>query len=422
MAGSAGSGNAYGMTPGLFILEDIWESALDNLERRAAITGAGMSAIGRRTGRLAIEHLADAACEALADAGLSRDDIDGLTTYPGRSTAAPGMAPIGCTEVREALGLKTRWHSSTAEGPAQMSAVMVAAMAVATGQARHVLCFRALTESSSQTAERRASVPLEEGGRRVGGWMQWVLPMKAYSAANWTALFAQRYMYEYGLTKRQLGAQCVQQRAYASGNPRAVFRDTPLDIDGYLAARMISEPLNLFDCDIPIDGAAVVIVSALDAARGLLKPPLRIEAMSAALNGRDSWDQRADLTTMAAHDAAGALWARTHLTPADVDVAALYDGFSIYVPYWLEAFGFCETGRAGGFIAAGGTAPGGPLPTNTGGGQLSAGRLHGFGHLHEACIQLWGEGGARQIPGVSIAACGMGGGPLAGAMLLSRTE
>ena len=395
---------------------------MENLERKAAITGAGMSAVGRRTGRTALEHLAEAAIEAMADAGLSRDDIDGLTTYPGRSNAAPGMAPIGCTEVREALGLRTRWHSSSGEGPAQMSAVMIAAMAVATGQARHVLCFRALAESSSQTAGRRASVPLDEGSARVGGWMQWLLPMKAYSAANWTAQFAQRYMYEYGLTKPQLGAQCVLQRAYAADNPRALFRDTPLDMETYLSARMISEPLSLYDCDIPIDGAAVVIVSAVEAARGMRKPPLRIEAMSAALSGRDSWDQRTDLTTMAAHDAAAALWERTTLKPSDVDIAALYDGFSIYVPFWLEAFGFCEKGHAGSFIAAGNTGRDGPLPTNTGGGQLSAGRLHGFGHLHEACIQLWGEGGARQIAGASIAACGMGGGPLAGAMLLSRMD
>jgi acetyl-CoA acetyltransferase len=385
----------------------------------AAITGIGMSTLGRTTGRAAILHLAEAAREALADAGLMRADIDGLTTYPGKANNSPGMAPIGCTEVREALGLKTRWHSSSAEGPAQMSPLMIAAMAVSTGQARHVLCFRALTESSSQTAGRRASVP-SGTGQRLDGWFQYLLPMGAYSASNWAAMFARKHFEDFGLTRGHLGAQCVQQRANAQANPRAIFHGTQLSLDDYLGARMISDPLGLFDCDIPIDGACVIIISAVDAARDCRKPPIAIAGMSAALTGRDSWDQRADLTTMAAHDAAADMWARSDFTPADVDVAGLYDGFSIFVPMWLEAFQFCAAGEAGPLIAAGETALDGRIPTNTGGGQLSAGRLHGFGHLHEVCTQLWGEGGERQVTGAQTGVVGMGGGPLGGAMLLHR--
>jgi acetyl-CoA acetyltransferase len=385
---------------------------------RAAITGIGMSAIGRLTNRAAIDHLADAALEAIADAGLSRDDIDGIATYPGRSSHSPGSSPLGVGEVRNALGLKTRWHSGSAEGAAQMSPLMIAAMAVATGQARHVLCFRALTESSSQTPEKRASIATG-GSDRVGGWLSWLLPMNALSAANWTAMFATRYMHEFGLTREQLGMQAILQRDNALHNPRAVFRKA-LTMDEYLGARMISSPLGLYDCDIPIDGACVMIVSAIDAARDRRKPPLAIEAFSAALRSQESWDQRPDLTTMGAHDAAADMWANTSLTPKDVDVLALYDGFSIYVPMWLEAFGFCGHGEAGGFIADGHTRRDGRFPVNTGGGQLSAGRLHGFGLLHEACVQLWGEGGGRQVAGARTAVCGMGGGPLAGAMLIRR--
>lgn len=396
-------------------------SHMEVLERKAAITGIGTSTLERKIQRTAVDHFLDAALEAIADAGLNRTDIDGLTTFPGRSDVSPGMAPIGCTEVREALGLRTRWHSSSAEGAAQLSPVMIAAMAVATGQARHVLCFRTLTEASSQTSSRRASIPAQSA-TRVGGWMQWLLPMDSFSAANWAAMFAKRYMHEFGLTKRQLGHQCILQRANASLNPRAIFRNVPLQMEEYLAARMISDPLNLFDCDIPVDGAAVIIVSAMDSVYGLRKHPLRIEAMSGALYGRDSWDQNADLTVMAAHDAAANMWNRTDFKPSDIDVAALYDGFSIFVPLWLEAFGFCKRGEAGSFIADGHTALGGSLPTNTGGGQLSAGRLHGFGHLHEACLQLWGEGAGRQIAGARTAVCGVGGGPLAGAILLARHD
>ncbi len=126
------------------------------------------------------------------------------------------------------------------------------------------------------------------------------------------------------------------------------------------------------------------------------------------------------MTQMAALDACTDMWARTDLKPKDVDVAALYDGFSVFVPMWLEAFGFCKRGEGEAFIADGQTALTGSTPTNTGGGQMSAGRLHGFGHLHEACTQLWGDGGRRQVSKAQTAVVGMGGGPLAGAMLLQR--
>jgi acetyl-CoA acetyltransferase len=123
---------------------------------------------------------------------------------------------------------------------------------------------------------------------------------------------------------------------------------------------------------------------------------------------------------MAAEDCGQDIWNNTDFQPKDVDIAAVYDGFSVFVPMWLEAFGLCGRGEGEAFIAAGHTALTGSLPTNTGGGQLSAGRLHGFGHLHEACTQLWGEGGGRQVAGAQTAVVGMGGGALAGAMLLHR--
>ncbi|MGQ5700535.1 thiolase C-terminal domain-containing protein [Sandaracinobacteroides sp. A072] len=385
---------------------------------KAAITGVGMSDIGRNTGRPAILHLAEAAERALRCAGLSRDDIDGIATYPGKADNTPGMSPLGTGEVRNALGLKTRWHSAVPDGPAQMAPIMVAAMAVMTGQARHVLCFRALTESSSQDATRRASIS-GAGKARMGGWLSWLVPVGAMSASNWAGWMATRYFHEFGMTREHLGMVATGQRRFAQQNPTAVIRK-PLEMDDYLAARMISTPLGLFDCDIPIDGAAVVIVSAPDAARDCRLPPLSIEAMGSGLRSQETWDQRADLTTMGAHDAGADLWARTDFRPGDVDVLALYDGFSIFVPLWLEALGFCGHGEAKDFIAEGNIGPGGRFPTNTGGGQLSGGRLHGFGLLHEACLQLWGQADGRQVEDARTAVCGMGGGFIAGAMLLNR--
>lgn len=385
----------------------------------AVITGIGMSKLGRNLHRPAMDLLLDATLEALADAGLTRDDIDGITTYPGRATGSPGMSPLGVGDLRNALGLKTRWHCATPEGPAQASGIMTAAMAVATGQARHVIAFRALTESSSQTPERRASLPTGGSGR-VGGWPSWLLPMYAMSATTWAAWAATRYFHEFGMTRDHLGAIAVNQRANAQRNPRALMHGKPMTLEDYHAARMISTPLGLFDCDVPIDGACVIIVSAADAARDCRKTPLRIAAMGAAMNEKETWDQQPDLTRMASHDAAADMWKRTDYRAKDVDVLQTYDGFSIFVPMWMESFGFCGHGEAKDFIAAGNSALGGSLPTNTGGGQLSAGRLHGFGHLHEACLQLWGEGGERQVPEAKVAAVGMGGGPLAGALLIAR--
>lgn len=384
----------------------------------AAITGVGLSRIGRALDRSAASLLVEAAKAALSDAGLDRGEIDGLATYPGLTNISPGMGPIGCTQAREALGLKTRWHAALPEGAAQLSGLIAAATAVMVGQARHVLVFRVITEASAQSSSARASVP---GGsnQRVSGPFSWLLPLGALSACNWAAMIARRHFHVYGTTKDQLAHQVIVQRDNAGLNPAAVMR-SPITFEDYNSARMISDPLCLFDCDIPIDGACAIIVSAGDAARDTAKSPLIIEAMSGALIGRDSWDQRDDLTTMAAHDTAADLWSRTDLRPSDVDVAQVYDGFSIFTLIWLEALGFCDPGEGGAFITDGYSALTGSLPTNTGGGQLSAGRMHGFGHIYEACTQLWREGGRRQVPGANIAVCGVGGGPLAGALLLRR--
>ena len=150
--------------------------------------------------------------------------------------------------------------------------------------------------------------------------------------------------------------------------------------------------------------------------------PVKIEAIGCGLRGRPSWDQFDDLTTMAARDAAAMLWSRTDLKPRDVDIAELYDGFSFLTIVWLEALGFCPKGEGGRFIAGGKRiALDGELPLNTNGGQLSAGRLHGYGFLHEACTQLRSAAGDRQVPGSpEVAVVGVGGGPLGGCVLLTR--
>jgi acetyl-CoA acetyltransferase len=398
------------------------------LERRAAITGMGQSDVGRRLGRDPLALTLDACLAAIADAGLRPSDIDGLATYPGAMGGAPGFTGAGVTEVHDALRLKLDWYTGGIERPGQLGCVIDACAAVAAGYARHVLCFRSVWEGTAQGASGRAGIGVGGGSGGGGGFraqgptMEYTLPFRAYSAASWIALVAQRHFHEYGTTREQLAQIALNARRNAAGNPKAIYRE-PLTLEQYLGARMISTPFCLYDCDVPCDGGTAVIVSHVDHSRDLRRPPLRVEAVGSALRGRPSWDQFDDLTTMALRDAAAMLWERTDLRPSDVDVAELYDGFSFIALAWLEALGFCPKGEGGRFIEGGAAiAREGEIPLNTNGGQLSGGRLHGFGFLHEACVQLWGQGGARQVPGdPQVAVAAAGGGPLGGCMLLTRS-
>ena len=393
------------------------------LERNVAVTGIGQSDVGRRLDRDPMALTIDACLAAIEDAGLTRDDIDGLSTYPGAGMAgAPGFTAGGVTELQDALRLNLNWFNGGPELSGQLGSVITACAAVAAGFAKHVLCFRTVWESTAQGGGRRAGIGTGGGGKfKASGFMQYSLPYGAASAAVWISMMAQRHFHEYGTTREQLAQIAINARKNAAHNPKAIFRE-PMSLDDYMNVRMISEPFCLYDCDIPVDGSTAIIVSHVDAAKDMRRPPLRVEAVGSALHGRPSWDQFDDLTTMALRDASKMMWARTDLRPADVDVAELYDGFSFIALAWLEALGFCEKGEGGRFIEGGhNISLTGKIPLNTHGGQLSGGRLHGYGFLHEACTQLWGEGGARQVPGQPrVAVAAAGGGPLGGCLLLSR--
>lgn len=389
-------------------------------ERAAVISGVGQSEVGRRLGRSPLSLTVDAALAAVEDAGLDPADIDGVATWPGAAAATPGFSSVGVWNLKEALALDLRWFSGGPETAGQLGGVFSACAAIAAGLATHVLCFRTVWESTAQSPERRASL-VGGGQARIGGDYQWLVPFGAQSAANWVAMLATRHFHEFGTTREQLAAIALTERANAVRNPKAIFR-RPLTMHDYFAARLISDPLCLYDCDVPIDGSTAIVVSARERSHDLRRPPLRVEAVGCGLRGRPSWDQFDDLTTMAARDAAAMLWSRTELKPADVDVALLYDGFSFLTLVWLEALGFCARGEGGRFIEGGRRiALDGDLPLNTNGGQLSAGRLHGYGLLHEACIQLWGAAGERQVAGPpEVAVVGVGGGPLCGCLLLTH--
>ncbi|MCK5789464.1 MAG: dioxygenase [Alcanivorax sp.] len=380
----------------------------------AYITGIGQSQIGRKLTRHPLLLTVDAVKEALDEAGLGIDQIDGVSTYPGRVPQMPGFSPIGADELIDALGIQARWYAGGGEISSQLGAIVAAVGAIRSGQARHVICYRTVYEAAAM--DRPEEYPVSRRDR-VDGHSQWTAPFNALSAVNWVAQYAMRHVKQYGLTREQLAQIALTDRANAMLNPRALVRE-PLTMDQYLSSRMLSDPLCLYDCDRFTDASTVLIVSAGSSLHEVTCAPVRIAAMAGSVD-RHSWDQ-ADW--MASYATGRDLWARTDYQPADVDIAQLYDGFSFLAVSWLEALGFCEVGEGGKFIEGGHRiALDGELPLNTFGGQIAAGRLHGFGFAHEAVVQLRGLGGERQVQGdPKLAVATSGGGPLATALLLAR--
>src|SRR5690625_184335 len=380
----------------------------------AYITGMGISEVGICLERSPLGLTIDAVQAALDNAGLTRDQIDGVATYPGKVPAYLGFSPVGSDELIEAMGLRTTWHLGGGEMTAQLGAIATAAMAVKAGAARHVICFRTVYEAGAMAKPDEYPMPKRD---RVSGLSQWTAPFNAISAATWTALYANRHMHKYGLTKEQLGHIVINDHANASRNPSALV-NKPLSMDDYLSPRPISSPFGLYDCARFSDACTVVIVSAGDAIDEVHGTPLRIAATAGSVD-RYSWDQP-DLAS--AYPTGRDLWKNTDYRPKDVDTVQLYDGFSFLPITWLEGLGFCEVGEGGEFLDGGRRiALDGELPMNTGGGQLGWGRLHGFGFAYEAVLQLRGEGDQRQIPGdPRVAVATSGGGPMAAALLLTK--
>jgi acetyl-CoA acetyltransferase len=390
-------------------------------EKQVCISGVGQSAVGRPSAHSALRLTLDACLAAIADAGLRIADIDGLTTFPGPSGDAGGFSPVGATETMFALGLTPTWIGASTEGHAHMGAIFSAIQAIACGLCRHVLVFRSVAQATARTVARDSTLMggAAVNGARARGGNAWSVPFNAVSPVNLYALYAQAYFHKYHATPAQLGAIAVNSRRMAQFNPNAIYRK-PLGIDEYLESRMISSPLRLYDCDTHIDGSTAILLSHQATARDLARPPISIEAMGMSLGGIGIGLHRGDFTAMASDIAGDMLWSRTDLKPRDVDVAQIYDGFSILTLLWMESLKLCGRGEAAAFVE-GGSRIGlqGELPLNTSGGQLSAGRFHGYGHTYEACLQLWRRGGERQVADAKVCVVSNGGFGY-GALLLRR--
>ncbi|MQY24109.1 thiolase C-terminal domain-containing protein [Nocardia macrotermitis] len=384
----------------------------NKFEDRVALTGIGMSRIGRRLMADPLALTLEACRAAVADAGLRFEDIDGLATFPGSGPPGP-YTEGGVTAVESALGIRPTWYNGGGETFGPAGSVIAAMLAVAAGFARHVLCFRTVWESTYAELVRAGRI-----SPSAGITDSWLAPYGAISAAHTLAQTAQRHFHTYGTDRETLGWIALNQRANAALNPAAIYRD-PLTMADYLSARMITTPFGLYDCDVPCDASVAVIVSARETAADLARPPVLVEAVGTQIVERLEWDQSTLTHEPQVLGQAAHLWTRTDLRPADVDVAELYDGFTFNCLSWIEALGFCEIGEGAAFLDQGrAIARDGVLPLNTHGGQLSHGRTHGMGLVHEAVTQLRGDGGARQIPDARVAVVTSGGLTPSGVLLL----
>jgi acetyl-CoA acetyltransferase/uncharacterized OB-fold protein len=380
------------------------------------ISGIGQSVIGRRLMTDPLGLTVQACRAAVADAGLTMDDIDGMSTYPGGMFDS-GFGEGGVTALEATLRLRPTWFNGGGEVHGPGGGSLIAAMlAISAGLVRHVLCFRTVWQSTHDQLQRQGTLPLPSG--RIPGDMGWTMPFGATSAAHLLAQTAQRHFHAYGTTRETLGWIAINQRANAALNPDAIYRD-PLTMDEYLGARMITTPFGLYDCDVPCDGAMAVVVSAAETAGDLRVKPVYVEATGTQVIERLEWDQSTSTHEPQVLGPAAQLWTRTTLRPQDVDVAELYDGFTFNCLSWIEALGFCGLGEAKDFLDGGkNIARDGVLPLNTHGGQLSHGRTHGMGLIHEAVMQLRGDAGDRQVPGARVAAVSSGGLTPSGVLLL----
>ena len=364
---------------------------------RAAIVGAGSTEFSQQAGRSETRLATEAILGALADAGLSVADVDGLVSYT--------IDPVEETELVRGLGIpQIRWSSRVPYGGGGSQGVLLhAAAAVAAGAADTVVAYRAVkARSGNRFGAARAGTPpsSSHSGTTAG---QWAAPYGVLTPASWLSLNATRYMHRFGVTSEDFGRAVVQLRAYAATNPAARFFGRPITLADHQASRWIAEPaIRLFDCCQETDGAVAFVITGRERAADARAPVTIAAAASAALLGQEiATDHYSpDLSVMDGSAAlARLLFDHGDIKRTDVDVALIYDAFSPILFMQLEGLGFCRPGEARDFIADGNLGPGGSLPCNTNGGLIGEGYIHGLNLTLEAVRQLRGTA-ANQLADV----------------------
>jgi len=357
------------------------------LKDEAAICGIGQTEYSKNSGRSEVSLACEATLDAIRDAGLKPSDIDGMTSFTLDSTDE--------IEIARTLGIGdlTFYSCVPHGGGAALGVVQHAAMAVATGAAKYVVAYRALNGRSGARYSSGVS-----GGPTTSDLIHWswYMPSGLMTPASWVAMFTQRYIYETGTTSQDLAEICITQRNHAVNNPAAFFYGKPLTLEDHQTARMIVDPLRLYDCCQETDGGSACIITTPERARDLKQPGALIhgvsmasaddqEVMTSFYRPKISYLPEMDLV-------ADQCYAISGLSPDDIDVGIIYDAFSSIVLWQLESFGFCKFGEAKDFIKDGNIGLDGRLPINTHGGQLSEAYIHGMNGVNE---------GVRVIRGTS---------------------
>ncbi|ARB45652.1 thiolase [Alloalcanivorax xenomutans] len=374
---------------------------LNHLRGKFAIAGVATFGCGEAPGYTDMELLAQAARLAVADAGLTMKDIDGLCTASASST-------MWSMPVVEYLGIRPRFVDATMIGGSSFIAHLMPAMqALESGQCDAVLvAYGSAQRTSTLSRKEIGKARLLMDPQPYEHPYQPMLPMSAY------ALAASRHMHEFGTTRRQLAQVAVSARQWARKNADAFMRD-PLTVDDVLNSRMVSDPLTVRDACLVTDGGGAYVLVRADRARDLPQPPVYVLGQGTAVWNRQI-SSMADLTVTAATQSGRDAYAMAGMGPKDIDVAELYDAFTINTLLFLEDLGFCAKGEAGAFVEEGNISPGGSLPVNTNGGGLSWGHpgMYGIFAAIEGVRQLRGNAGDSQVAGAQTAIVHGNGGTL----------
>lgn len=356
------------------------------LKDEAAIVGIGQTEYSKNSGRSELQLAAEAVKAAIDDAGIRPDEVDGMVGFTLDSSDEIEVArTVGCGE----LNLLSRIPHG---GGAAVALLHQAAMAVATGVCKYVVCYRALNGRSGHRYSEGVSGNLITSD--MIHW-SWYMPYGFMTPTSWVAMFTQRYMHETGCKSVDLAQVALSTRKHAINNPNAIFYQKPLSLEDHQNSKWIVEPLHLYDCCLETDGGAACIVTSRERAKSLHKNAALIRGVAQG-SGPDQEVMtsfyRPKMASIPSMDVvARQIWEQTGMSAANVDAAVIYDAFTSIVLWQLESFGFCKPGEAKDFIKGGNLEVGGRLPTNTHGGQLSEAYIHGMNGVNEGVRLIRGE-------------------------------
>ena len=358
------------------------------LKDQAVIVGIGQTDFSKNSGRSELQLATECVKAAIDDAGLTVDDIDGMSAFT--------LDTSDEIEIARTLGIPklTFWGRVPYGGGAAVGIVHQAAMAVATGAAKYVVGYRALNGRSGQRYSMGVSGDIVTSDLVHWGYY---MPSGLLTPASWVAMFTQRYMHETGCQSTDLAKVAVAMRRHAFNNPNAFYYGRELTIEDHQESRLIADPLHLYDCCQETDGGCAFIVTTPERAKDLPQPGAIIRGIA-----QGSTDDQEQMTSFYRKEiarlpemelVAKQVYEMSGLGPNDVDAAVIYDAFSSIILFQLESFGFCDFGEAKDFIQDGALEVGGRLPSNTHGGQLSEAYIHGINGVNE---------GVRLVRGTSV--------------------